>query len=163
MMSAPATNGSSIRMLASDDLERVITIDRVHTGRSRRRFFERRFAAAAAHPEDFIQVGVMRGGALRGFAFARLLRGEFGREHLAAVLDAIGVELESQERGVGQSLMEELVGKLRAIGARTLHSQAEWSDSELLRFFAASGFKLAPRLALERSVTEPLNEQSEDA
>ena len=162
-MSAPATNGSSIRMLVSDDLERVIGIDRVHSGRSRRRFFERRFAAASAHPKDFIQVGVMRGGALRGFAFAHLLRGEFGREHLAAVLDAIGVELESRERGVGQSLMEALVGKLRAVGARTLHSQAEWSDSELLRFFAASGFKLAPRLALERSVTEPLIEQSEDA
>lgn len=162
MMSAPATNGSSIRMLASDDLERVITIDRLHTGRSRRRFFEKRFAAAAVHPEDYVQIGVMRGGALRGFVFARLLRGEFGREHLVAVLDAIGVELESQERGVGQSLMEELVGKLRAIGARTLQSQAEWSDSELLRFFAASGFKLAPRLALERSVAAPLDEQSED-
>jgi GNAT superfamily N-acetyltransferase len=162
MMSASATNGSSIRMLASDDLERVITIDRVHTGRSRRRFFERRFAAADLHPEDYIQIGVTRGGALRGFVFARLLRGEFGREHLAAVLDAIGVELESQERGVGQNLMEELVGKLRAIGARTLHSQAEWSDSELLRFFAASGFKLAPRLALERSVAAPLDEESED-
>ena len=162
-MSAPATNGSGSRTLGTDDLERVIAIDRVHTGRSRRRFFERRFAAAAAHPGDFIQVGVMRGGALRGFAFVHLLRGEFGREHLAAVLDAIGVELESQERGVGQSLMEELVRKLRAIGARTLHSQAEWSDHELLRFFAASGFKLAPRLALERSVTEPLIEQSEEA
>ena len=80
-----------------------------------------------------------------------------------AVLDAIGVELESQERGVGQSLMEELVDKLRAIGVRTLHSQADWTDSELLRFFTASGFKLAPRLALERSVTKPLIEQSEDA
>jgi N-acetylglutamate synthase-like GNAT family acetyltransferase len=163
MISAPATNDSSVRRLVSGDLERVISIDRIHAGRSRRRFFERRLAAAKAHPEDFVQVGVMRGGALRGFAFARLLRGEFGRTHLAAVLDAIGVELESQERGVGQSLMEELVDKLRAIGVRTLHSQADWTDSELLRFFTASGFKLAPRLALERSVTKPLIEQSEDA
>jgi N-acetylglutamate synthase-like GNAT family acetyltransferase len=163
MISAPATTGASNRVLRADDLDRVIAIDRAHTGRVRRHFFERRFAAAEAHPEDFIQIGLMRGGALRGFVFARLLRGEFGREHLAAVLDAIGVELESQEQGVGQSLMEELVSKLRAIGARSLHSQAEWTDPDLLRFFAAIGFKLAPRLALERSVTEPLIEQNEDA
>jgi N-acetylglutamate synthase-like GNAT family acetyltransferase len=162
MMTAPAMNGSSTRRLDSDDLERVITIDRAYTGRVRRRFFERRFAVAEAHPDDFIQVGVMRGGALRGFVFARLLRGEFGREQLAGVLDVIGVELESQDRGVGQSLMKDVVGKLRAAGARTLHSQAEWSNTGLLHFFAASGFKLAPRLALERSVTKPMHEPSED-
>ncbi len=163
MIPAPAANGSSTRMLARDDLERVIAIDRAHTGKARRRFFEKRFAAAEADPEDFIQIGVMRGGALRGFAFARLLRGEFGREHLTAVLDVIGVELESQERGVGQNLVDELVGKLHGLGIRSLQSQAEWSDPELLRFFAATGFKLAPRVALERSVTQPLIEQSEDA
>lgn len=162
-MSAPATNGLKIRRLVRTDLERVIAIDRANSGRARRRFFERRLAAATAHPEDFVQVGVMREGALRGFAFAHVLRGEFGRERLAAVLDAIGVELESRERGVGQSLIEGLAGKLRAVGARILHSQAEWSDPELLPFFAASGFELAPRLALERSVTEPLIEPSEEA
>jgi len=161
-MPATASANAGPRALNANDLERVIAIDRVHAGGSRSRFFEKRFAAAAAHPDDFIHVGVMRGGALRGFAFARLLRGEFGRENVTAVLDVIGVEPVSRETGVGRSLLQELVARLRAVGARTLHSQAEWSDPELTHFFAATGFKLAPRVALERSLAAPLVEQSEE-
>jgi GNAT superfamily N-acetyltransferase len=161
-MPALATLDTGPRALSAGDLERVIAIDRAQGDHARRRFFEKRFAAAAAHPEDFIHVGVTRGGTLRGFAFARLLRGEFGREHVTAVLDAIGVEPVSRETGIGRSLLQELVARLRAVGARTLHSQAEWSDPELTHFFAATGFRLAPRVALERSLATPLVEQIED-
>jgi len=161
-MTAHATADTGLRGLDAGDLERVIEIDRTPGGRTRRRFFEKRFAAAAAHPEEFVHVGVMRGGALRGFAFTRLLRGEFGREHVTAVLDAIGVEPVSRETGIGRTLLHELIARLRAVGARTLHSQAEWSDPELTHFFAATGFKLAPRVALERSLAMPLVEQIEE-
>jgi GNAT superfamily N-acetyltransferase len=161
-MSAQATQDTGPRALNAGDLERVIAIDRAHADGGRRRFFEKRFAAAAAHPDEFIHVGVMRGGSLRGFAFARLLRGEFGRAHVGAVLDVIGVDPVSRDTGIGRSLLEELVARLRAAGARTLHSQAEWSDPGLTHFFAATGFRLAPRVALERSLTAPLVEQSED-
>jgi GNAT superfamily N-acetyltransferase len=161
-MPAPATPDTGPRALDAGDLERVIAIDRSPGGHTRRRFFEKRFAAAAAHPEDFVHVGMMRGGALRGYALARLLRGEFGREHVTAVLDAVGVEPSSRETGIGRALLQELVARLRAQGARTLHSQAEWSEPELTRFFAATGFKLAPRVALERSLATPLVEPSEE-
>lgn len=162
MMPVQTTTEPGARVLNTGDLERVIAIDRAHAGHARRRFFEKRFAAAAAHPADFVHLGVERGGVLAGFAFARLLRGEFGREHVGAVLDAIGVEPASRETGIGRSLLQELISRLRAAGARTLHSQAEWSDPALTRFFAATGFKLAPRVALERSLSTPLVEQSEE-
>lgn len=145
-------------LLDANNLERVIAIDRVHTGHSRRHFFEKRFAAARAWPDDFVQIGVMRGGALRGFAVARLLRGEFGRKDVVAVLDAVGVELESQELGIGQTLIGELVKIMQQKGVRSLHSQAKWVDHHLLHFFAASGFQLSPHLVLERSVGERLVE-----
>ncbi len=164
MPTAPASTatGSAPRLLDARDLDRGIAIDRASAGRARRHFFEKRFAAAAAHPEDFVHLGLEEGGALRGFAFARLLRGEFGREDVTAVLDVIGVAPEGRHRGIGRGLLQELVKRLRAAGVRTLHSQAEWSDSELTRFFAANGFKLAPRLALQREASAPLIEQSED-
>jgi hypothetical protein len=50
---------------------------------------------------------------------------------------------------------------LRRIGIGVLQSQVEWTSHRLLRFFAASGFALAPRLALERAVAPPLEESSE--
>jgi ribosomal protein S18 acetylase RimI-like enzyme len=148
----------AVRPLSKDDVEQLVVIDRAHTGHSRRRFFEKRFAAAAAHPDDFIQIGVMRGGSLRGFATVRIVRGEFGREDAVAVLDGLGVAPESQERGIGQELMEELVRAMRGQRVVALQSQAEWKNHDLAHFFAASGFRLAPRLVLERSVAEPLEE-----
>ncbi len=159
---ASAISASSLRLLVAKDIDRVIAIDRGNAGRVRRHFFEKRFAAAEAHPEDFIHLGMEEDGVLCGFAFARLLRGEFGREQITAVLDAIAVAAESRQRGIGRGLMRELVKQLRALGVRTLHSQAEWSDAELTRFLAATGFKLAPRVALERPMTAPLVERSDE-
>ena len=162
MAIALARSKEGTRSIDAGDLERMIAIDRAHTGHSRRRFFEKRFAAAAAHPEDFVQIGLIRGGSLRGFAIARLSRGEFGREDVVAVLDVVGVEAESQDRGVGQTLIEQLMEILRQKKVRSLHSQASWASHQLLRFFEASGFQLSPRMVLERSVTEALLEPAEE-
>lgn len=162
MVAVSAAPDHTARLLGVDDVERVIEIDRFHAGRSRRHFFEKRFAAAQAHPGDFIHVGVHRDGALRGFAIARILRGEFGQSDAIAVLDAIGVESQTGERGVGQALMKELADVMGRMGVSRLQSQVDWKNHDLLRFFDAADFKLAPRLALERSVAEPLAEASED-
>ena len=162
MVTAPLAANRVSRPLAAADVERVIAIDRAHSGRSRRRFFEKRFAAVKAQPDDFVHLGVVRDGSLCGFAIARIHRGEFGHEQAVAVLDAIGVETESRERGIGHLLMRELAEIMRSRGVDTLQSQADWTNHELLRFFDAAGFKLAPRLALQRPVAVPLEEATEE-
>lgn len=154
--------GSGVRALGPSDLERVIAIDRAHTGHARRRFFEKRFDAAKTHPEDFILVGTNEGKLLVGFAFARLVHGEFGREHAAATLDAVGVSPDSQDQGIGQVLMEGLVAALREKGVRSVQSQADWKNHAMMRFFATSGFELAPRLVLERAAADLLSEPVEE-
>jgi ribosomal protein S18 acetylase RimI-like enzyme len=161
MVAVPLVAGRDTRPLRADDVERVIAVDRAYSGQSRRRFFEKRFAAAKAQPEDFIHVGVVQDGALRGYAIARVLRGEFGHKQAVAVLDAIGVDAESRERGVGQALMAELDAIMVRRNVRALQSQAEWTNLDLLRFFAAAGFQLAPRLTLQRPVAALLDELSE--
>ena len=108
-----------------------------------------------------MHVGVTRDGVLVGFAFARILRGEFGREQATATLDAFGVERSSQDRGVGRALMNGLTEVMRRNKVQSLQSQADWTNHVLLRFFDASGFELAPRLILERSVLTPLAEPVE--
>jgi GNAT superfamily N-acetyltransferase len=161
MSNAAATKDNNVRPLRSTDLERVIAIDSAHVGEPRRRFFEKRLAHAEQHREDFVHVGVARDGVLVGFAFARILRGEFGREQAMATLDAFGVERGSQDRGVGRALMDGLTEVMRRKGVQSLQSQADWTNHTLLRFFDASGFGLAPRLVLERSVLTPLAEPVE--
>ena len=154
---------SSTRPITIADLEQVIAIDKVNTGHSRRHFFEKRFAAAKARPSDFVQVGVVADNALRGFAIARIMHGEFGIKDAIAVVDALGVESEKREHGRGQSLMEGLVEMARQRGASTVQSQVSWKNEDLLRFFKASHFELAPRLALERPMTELREDEEEES
>jgi GNAT superfamily N-acetyltransferase len=160
-MSNLSSEASTVRPLTADDVREIVAIDRVHSGHSRRSFFEKRFAAAKAHPDDFIHIGVVCGKKLCGFVTARILRGEFGGKRTVAVLDGLAVQAESRNRGLGQALMAELTERLRRLGIRTLQSQAAWPNHDLLRFFAAAGFELAPRLALQR-VAQPLDEQSDE-
>lgn len=162
MTVAPGTVEDSVRALGAADLDRVAEIDRVHSGHLRRRFFAKRFAYAAARPDDFVQIGVVHDGLLRGFAFARLLRGEFGREDLVAVLDVLAVERESQARGLGQALIGRLVEIMKQKGVRSLHTQAAWTDHHLLPFLDASGFRMSPRIIVDRAVGEPLIEPTEE-
>ena len=159
MVAVPLVANRHTRPLRADDIERVIAIDRAYSGHSRRRFFEKRFAAV--EPEDFVHVGVVQDGVLRGYAIARVLRGEFGHKQTVAVLDAIGVDAGSRERGVGQALMAELNGMMSRRNIQALQSQAEWTNQDLMRFFAAAGFQLAPRLTLQRPVAALLDEPSE--
>ena len=162
MNDVAATTGNTVRPLRASDFERVVAIDSAHVGEPRRRFFEKRLAHAKQHPEDFVHVGVVRDGALVGFAFARILHGEFGREQAIATLDAVGVEHDSREHGVGRALMDGITKIMREKKVQSLQSQAEWTNHVLLRFFDASGFGLAPRLVLERSVITPLAESIEN-
>jgi len=162
MILAPSAANRDSRLLGPADLEQVITIDRAYSGHSRRHFFEKRFAAVQAQPDDFIDVGIIQNRSLCGFAIARVLRGEFGHEQAVAVLDAIGVAIESREQGIGNALIRELGAIMCRRGVHALHSQADWTNHELMRFFEGAGFNLAPRLVLQRPVAALLDEPSEE-
>lgn len=150
------------RPLDMADLDRVVAIDRATTGRNRRHFFEKRLATAGTRPSDFIQIGVTEADTLRGFALAHMLRGEFGQRHAVAVLESIGVAPDSRARGLGQALMQSVIVTARERGAKCVHSEVDWGNSDLLRFFNAARFELNARLALERpagSLAEPAEQE----
>jgi ribosomal protein S18 acetylase RimI-like enzyme len=162
MTGTRASTDSHTRALRSDDLERMIVIDQAHTGRSRRRFLAKRLKSATEHPQTFVHVGIESGGLLVGFALARMLHGEFGGAESTATLDLLGVAPDNQEHGYGHALMEELLRTAGQQGVRRLQSEAEWTNHALLRFFDATGFKLARRVVLERRVGEPFAESVEE-
>lgn len=141
---------SKLRALAADDLEAVIGLDKRITGRSRRGFFEKRLQAALAEPDGFIVVATAADKTLTGYAIARLQAGEFGDAGPVATLDVIGVDPDQQGKGLGDMLIEGIEGRMRKRGIHELRTMIEWTDHDLLGFFGARGFALAPRHVLER-------------
>lgn len=152
--------GSSlaVRPLVPGDLDAIVAVDREGTGRPRREFYARRFRDAAQDPGAALGTAVELGGELAGFAFAHVLDGEFGGTAPVGVIDAIGVGSGARRRGVGTALVTGLEAMLTGRGVRELRSQVEWNDRGLGPFFARCGFRLAPRLVLER----PLDRDSDD-
>jgi len=145
---------AEIRPLAASDLEAVIAIDMAPTGISRRGYFEKRLVAATDRPKDYVYVGLCDGNNLIGFAFAKLVSGEFGQPGASASLDAIGVDISHINKGFGHQLLEGVEQVLAGKGVEILTSQIEWSNSAMLGFFGGAGFRLAPRLVLARSTDE---------
>ena len=148
---------STTSPLSADDLDAVVAIDKVLSGRSRRGFFEKRLAAALEEPGDFVYVGLRSDLQLAGYAFARLVEGEFGQPDARAVLDAIGVDPGCQGEAAGQQLLTAVKDILRHKGVSALTSQIDWADQDLLGFFAGNGFAMAPRIVLTRSTALPIS------
>jgi GNAT superfamily N-acetyltransferase len=158
-MSAASTTPDAavaVRPLRTADLDAVVAIDRSALGRSRRGFFAKRLQAAAASPDVNIAVAAESSGHVAGFMIATVLAGEFGHSAPVAIVEAVGVAEGSRRRGIARTMLEALEREARSRGIAELHTQARWNDGELLAFFDAAGFALAPRCVLERSTDEPV-------
>lgn len=147
------------RPLTPGDLERVVAVDGAAAGRTRRGFYSKRFGALARDPAAEVALAAEREGQVVGFAFAHLLDGEFGGVAPVGVLDALAVEEAARSGGVARALLEALEAELRRRGVRELRTQAEWTQHGLASFFSAAGFKLSPRLVLEREVDKPFEDE----
>lgn len=141
------------RPLTADDFDPVVEIDARINGRLRPGFFTKRLDAALAEPKYFIYIGCEHDNELKGFLFARILEGEYGASEPVAVMDAIGVDPESQGMNVGLTMIKDLENILRHKGVREVQTQADWQNMAMLNFLSRGGFKLAPRQVLEREVT----------
>jgi len=145
---------TDISQIGNESLDRVVELDAATNGSRRRDFFAKRFEAQVKHPQAFISMGATVDGKMLGFVCCHIQQGEFGSDEMIAVLDAMSVEPESQGHGVGHEFIAALMTEIRTRGGRELQTQAGWDQPEVLDFFAATNFKLAPRLILDRTTPD---------
>ena len=151
-MEAIAHRKTAIRALAREDLNAVVAIDAEIEGRSRRDYIERRLAAALREPALHAQFAAIEGEVLVGYVLARVLVGEFGRPHPGLRLEIVGVHRNARGIGIGAQLLQTLMTHARKHGLTELHTSAAWNDHDMLRWFDAMGFTLAPDRWLECQV-----------
>jgi len=153
---------TTVKPLSSADLDAVIAIDEAASGSSRRGYFEKRLTAATENPRDYVFVGVFDKEVLVGFAFAKLVKGAFGKSGASASLDALGVDTSRGLKGLGQKLLGEIENVLRHKGVTTLTSQINWDQWPILSFLAHSGFEMAPSIILTRPTSVMPHELEDD-
>lgn len=142
------TDAVLVRELRASDLEAVVRIDALRSGRARREYYQGKLEEArAARPR--ISLAAELDGRLVGFLLGRLYYGEFGLPEPTAVIDSLGVDPASSGKHVGRALMRQLRGNLRALSIESIRTEVEWDAHELLAFLARQGFRPAPRLCLE--------------
>jgi len=163
MSSMPLTPQPELRRLGPADLEAVVAIDAAAGGGSRRDYFERRLAAALRDPVRHLQYAAQDGRDLAGFALARVLAGEFGRDRPALLLEVIGVDSGRRGRGVGAQLLAALESQARSQGIGELWTQASWRQDRMLRFLARAGFDLAASHVLACAVQAARGADAEPA
>ncbi len=151
-MDAIAHRKIVIRALARQDLDAVVAIDAQIEGRSRRDYIKRRLAAALREPALHAQFAAVEGDQLVGYLLARVLVGEFGRPHPGLRLEIVGVHQQARGIGVGAQLLQALITHARKHGLSELHTSAAWNDHDMLRWFDAMGFTLAPERWLDCQV-----------
>lgn len=145
----------TVRALRPDDLDAVVAIDRAIEHRPRRAYVQRRLQAALREPARHAQFAATDGqGVVVGYLLARRLSGEFGRRRPALRIELVGVREELQGRGVGRLLLDALTNHAQRHGVTELRTASDWRDHRMLRWFAATGFVLAPERVLEYAMTQ---------
>ncbi|TWJ19400.1 GNAT family N-acetyltransferase [Geobacter argillaceus] len=148
----------TVRSLYPEDIDQVSEVESRLTGRPRKAFLESLLAAATAEPDSFVTCAAVDNKKLVGYGFARILEGEFGAQGTTVELETIGVDLDYQGRGIGKKVMAGIEQRMKRKNLSTLQTQIIWSNHNMTRFFASTGFALASGQIIERD-TSPLGEE----
>jgi predicted N-acetyltransferase YhbS len=143
------TDHVEVRNLTRDDLETLVKIDQKVFGQNRREYY--RLKLKENLEESSIQVSLLAlvEGLPVGFLMASLYYGEFGQVEAAAILDSIGVDPDYHGQKIGRALMRQLKMNLKALNIKTIQTQVDWDQFDLLQFFAREGFQPSRRICLE--------------
>jgi ribosomal protein S18 acetylase RimI-like enzyme len=141
-----------VRSLELSDLDALIEIDAIESGRRRPLYFEKMVERAVQKADFQASLAAEMDDRTVGFVLATLFYGEYGLTEPSASIDAVGVLPEYRGRRVGLALMRQLLLNLAALRIERVRTEVPWNDFDLLAFFERSGFAPAGRICLERQL-----------
>lgn len=143
------TDSTLVRLMNQHDLDAVVAIDAIASGRRRPRYFELMLERAVKQAALQVSLVAEVDGHVVGFVIASLYYGEYGVSEPTASLDAIGVNKANRGQHIGKALLRQLRLNLSALRVTTLRTEVSWDDFDLLAFFKKEGFAPARRLCLD--------------
>jgi ribosomal protein S18 acetylase RimI-like enzyme len=157
------TDAVLVRNLRQSDLEAVVALDGIVSGRRRPRYFELMLERALKQSSLQISLVAELEGVVAGFLLGSLYYGEFGVAEPTASIEAIAVHPRFQRRHVGRALVRQLRQNLGALHIASVRTEVDWDDFDLLAFLQGEGFVPARRICLECPIdpTTPSKEETE--
>jgi len=145
----------AVRDLRSDDLDEVVRIDALHTGREKRDYWSatlRRFVDRTNRKQVGLAVEETEG-RLAGYLLGEVRAFEFGSEACGWVF-AVGVEPDRLRGHVASRLLREACRRFRTAGIETVRTMVRRNDVPVLSFFRTAGFEGGTFVQLERNLEE---------
>ena len=155
-MGPSAPVGLTTRPLVASDLDEVVRIDALHTGKAKPDYWERVFAAFL-DPDparDTFGFGVAEGDGLVGYILGEVRAVEFGSDPCGWVF-AIGVEESHARKGLASALLDAACRHFRTRDVTQVRTMVSRTDVPVLSFFRAGGFVGGPFVQLELDLDEP--------
>jgi hypothetical protein len=141
-----------VRAMKEADLRAIVEIDRRITGYDRTDYFERKLEEALHGSDVRVSLVAELKNEPVGFIMARVDYGEFGRLEPMAVLDTIGVDIACRNKGIGRTLLSQLLINLMTLRVEYIRTELTWYDHELLAFLHRCDFHASQRLCLEHAI-----------
>jgi len=150
-MAKLAPEDVEIRVMRKSDVEPVAEIDYKVFGKRRPEYYERRVAEFLDEDSGRLVTSLVAevGGQVAGFIMGSVYLGEFGIPETMASIDTIGVDPHHQRQGIAGYLLDEFKTTVRKAGVAKVHTLVNWTDTDLLGFFANGGFVAANTLNLK--------------
>jgi ribosomal protein S18 acetylase RimI-like enzyme len=146
------TDSILVRTMRAEDLDAIVAIDTLATGRRRPSYFDLMLERAIRQARLQISLVAELEGRVVGFLIGSLYYGEYGIVEPTASVEGIGVDPHYRGHRVGKAMMRQLRINLGALQISTLRTEVDWDDLDLVAFFKSEGFSPSQRLCLETSV-----------
>jgi ribosomal protein S18 acetylase RimI-like enzyme len=140
-----------IRLMKSDDFDAVVKLDEKVVKVSRADYYRMKFEELI-QSADRIPASLLveqEDGKVLGFAMGAIYIGEYGISK-EATLEAIVVDPDSRNKGVGKLLIDEFVDHMSSLGVRKISTLVNSADSDLMHFFTANRFTPSKTINMER-------------
>lgn len=140
-----------IRTMRVEDYDAIIEIDKKVLGKARPDFWRAKLEEISARSPAPPLVAELEGKVV-GFVLGEASGWEYGIPDTFGTIDTIGVDPEFQKKGIGRTLVEEMISNLRKLGVSTIYTFVNWRQGDLLRFFDSLGFSKGDMINLELKV-----------
>ncbi len=150
-MSEKSSSSPVIRTMVPSDLDRIVEIDIKVLEKARPEYWEMKLDLMQKHSQISALVAELDGKVV-GFIMGGVSRWEYGVPENIGWIDTIGIDPDSQRKGIAKLLFTEMTNNLRKESVDTIITFVKRRDWLLLKFFNSLGFQKGDMINLELDI-----------